>query len=77
MSDLLATVSYFTRIVDNGDYYIIEYFDDKFIVRKKNVEHDLMNILRRVPCPYSLALLRIISLRVRIDMNTVMRNIRC
>lgn len=73
----MATVSYFTRIVDNGDYYIIEYFDDKFIVRKKNVEHDLMNILRRVPCPYSLALLRIISLRVRIDMNTVMRNIRC
>lgn len=77
MNDILATVAYFTRIMDNGDYYIIEYFDDKFIVRKKSVEHDVLSMLRRVPCPYSFALLKIISLRVRIDMNAIMKNIRC
>jgi hypothetical protein len=77
MSDLLATVVYFTRIVDGGDYYVIEYFDDRFIVRKKSVEHDLMNVLRRVPCPYSLALLRVLSLRIRFDKNAVLRSMRC
>jgi len=77
MSDLLATVAYFTRVVDGGDYYVIEYFDDRFIVRKKSVEHDLVNVLRRVPCPYSLALLRVLSLRIRFDKNAVLRSIRC
>jgi len=73
----LATVAYFTRVVDGGDYYVIEYFDDRFIVRKKSVEHDLVNVLRRVPCPYSLALLRVLSLRIRFDKNAVLRSIRC
>ena len=77
MSDLLTTVAYFTRIVDSGDYYVIEYFDDRFIVRKKNVEHDLMNVMRRVPCPYSLALLKVLSLRIRFDKNAVSRSMRC
>ena len=77
MNDYLSMVAYFTRIMDSGDYYIIEYFDDRFIVRKKSVEHDVLGILRRVPCPYSFALLKIISLRVRIDMNAIMRNMRC
>jgi len=73
----LALVAYFTRIVDNGDCYIIEYFDDRFVVRKKSVEHDLMNVLRRVPCPYSLALLKVLSLRIRFDKNAVLRSMRC
>ena len=77
MSDLLATVAYFTRIVDSGDYYVIEYFDDRFIVRKKSVEHDLAKILRHMSCPYSLALLRVLSLRIRFDKNAVLRSIRC
>jgi len=73
----LTTVAYFTRIVDSGDYYVIEYFDDRFVVRKKSVEHDLMNVLRRVPCPYSLALLKVLSLRIRFDKNAVLRSMRC
>jgi len=73
----LATVAYFTRIVDSGDYYVIEYFDDRFVVRKRSVEHDLMNVMRRVPCPYSLVLLRVLSLRIRFDKNTVLRSMRC
>jgi len=77
MSDYLATVAYFTRIVDSGDYYVIEYFDDRFVVRKRSVEHDLMNVMRRVPCPYSLVLLRVLSLRIRFDKNTVLRSMRC
>jgi hypothetical protein len=77
MIDYLAMVAYFIRIVDNGDYYIIEYFDDKFIVRKKSVERDVLSMLRRVPCPYAFDLLKIISLRIRIDMNAITRNIRC
>jgi hypothetical protein len=77
MSDILTTVAYFTRIVDGGDYYIIEYFDYRFIVRKKNVERDVLSMLRRVPCPYAYAILRVLSLRVRFDMNAIMKNIRC
>jgi len=77
MSDFLATVAYFTRVVDSGDYYIIEYFDYRFIVRKKNVERGLMDMLKNMPCPYAYALLRVLSLRVRFDENAVMRNIRC
>ena len=73
----MAMVAYFTRIMDSGDYYIIEYFDDRFIVRKKSVERDVLGMLRRVPCPYAYALLRVLSLRIRFDKNTVMRNIRC
>ena len=73
----MSFVAYFTRVVDGGDYYVIEYFDDRFIVRKKSVEHDLVNVLRRVPCPYSLALLRVLSLRIRFDKNAVLRSIRC
>ena len=77
MSDYLAFVAYYTRIVDHGDYYIIEYFDDKFIVKKNNVERDIMKIVRHVPCPYVYAFLRVLSLRIRFDKNAVMRNIRC
>jgi len=77
MSDLLAMVAYFTRVVDSGDYYIIEFFDKKIIVKKGNVERGLMNMLKNMPCPYAYALLRVLSLRIRFDKNTVMRNIRC
>ena len=77
MSDLFATVAYFTRVVDSGDYYIIEFFDRKIIVRKGNVERGLMDMLKNMPCPYAYALLRVLSLRIRFDKNTVMRNIRC
>jgi methyl coenzyme M reductase alpha subunit len=77
MSDYLATVAYYTRIVDRGDYYIVEYFDDKFIVKKNNVEHDIMKIARRIPCPYIYAFLRVLSLRMRFDEDAVMRSIRC
>jgi hypothetical protein len=63
--------------VDGGDYYIIEYFDYRFIVRKKNVERGLMDVLRHVPCPYAYTLLRVLSLRIRFDKNAVMRNMRC
>ena len=77
MSDFLATVAYFTRVVDSGDYYIIEFFDKKIIVKKGNVERGLMNMLKNMPCPYAYALLRVLSLRIRFDKNTVMRNIRC
>jgi len=73
----LSFVAYFTRVEDHGDYYVIEYYDDKFIVRKKSVERDVSGMLRRVPCPYAYALLRVLSLRIRFDKNTVMRNIRC
>jgi len=77
MSDFLAMVAYFTRVVDSGDYYIIEFFDKKIIVKKGNVERGLMNMLKNMPCPYAYALLRVLSLRIRFDKNTVMRNIRC
>ena len=77
MSDYLAFVAYYTRIVDGGDYYIIEYFDDKFIVKKNNVEHDIMKIVRHVPCPYRRAFLRLLSLRMRFNEDTVMRSVRC
>ena len=73
----MATVAYFTRVVDSGDYYIIEFSDKKIIVKKGNVERGLMNMLKNMPCPYAYALLRVLSLRIRFDKNTVMRNIRC
>ena len=77
MSDFLATVAYFTRVVDSGDYYIIEYFDRKFIVRKGNVERGLMDMLKNMPCPYAYALLRVLSLRMRFNEDVVMRSMRC
>jgi len=77
MSDYLITVAYFTRVVDKGDYYIVEYFDEKYVVRKNNVERDIMKIVRHVPCPYIYAFLRVLSLRMRFNEDVVMRNIRC
>ena len=77
MSDFLATVAYFTRVVDSGDYYIVEFFDRRFIVRKGNVERGLMDMLKNMPCSYAYALLRVLSLRVRFDKNAVMRSMRC
>ena len=77
MSDLFATVAYFTRIVDSGDYYVVEYFDKKYIVRKRSIEHDVMNILKDVSCYYVHAFLRVLSLRMRFNEDVVMRNIRC
>ena len=77
MSDYLITVAYFTRVVDKGDYYIVEYFDEKYVVRKNNVERDIMKIVRHVPCPYVYAFLRVLSLRMGFNEDVVMRNIRC
>ena len=73
----MITVAYFTRVVDKGDYYIVEYFDEKYVVRKNNVERDIMKIVRHVPCPYIYAFLRVLSLRMRFNEDVVMRNIRC
>jgi hypothetical protein len=77
MSDYLAMVAYFTRVVDSGDYYIVEFYDKKIIVRKGDVERDLMDMLKNMPCPYAYAFLRILSLRIRFDKNAVMKNMRC
>ena len=77
MSDYLITVAYFTRVVDHGDYYIIEYFDEKYVVRKRSIERDIMKIVRRVPCPYVYAFLRVLSLRMRFNEDAVMRSVRC
>jgi len=77
MSNFLATVAYFTRVVDYGDYYIIEFFDDKFIVRKKSVERDLVKILRHIPCHYHRAFLKILSLRMRINVDEIVKSITC
>jgi len=77
MSDYLATVAYFTRIVDSGDYYVVEYFDKKYIVRKRNIEHDVMNILKDVSCYYVHAFLKVLSIKMRIDANEIIKNVRC
>ena len=77
MSSYLATVAYFTRIVDYGNYYVIEFFDNKFVVRKDNIERDLAEIVKRIPCPYVRAFLRILRLRVRFDEDAIMRVVRC
>jgi len=77
MSDTLIIVAYYTRIVDHGDYYVIEFFDDRFIVRKNNIERDLAEIVKRIPCPYVRAFLRILRLRVRFDEDAVIRIVRC
>jgi len=73
----LATVAYFTRIVDSGDYYVVEYFDKKYIVRKRNVERDVMNILKDVSCYYAYAFLKILSLKLRINVDEIMKSITC
>ena len=73
----MITVAYFTRVVDKGDYYIVEYFDEKYVVRKNNVERDIMKIVRHVPCPYIYAFLRVLSLRMRFNEDAVMRSVRC
>jgi len=77
MSDVLGIVAYFTRIVDSGDYYVVEYFGKKYIIRKRNIERDVMDILNDVSCHYAYAFLKILSLRVRIDVDEIMKNVRC
>jgi len=77
MSDSFWMVAYFTRIVDSGDYYVVEYFDKKYIVRKHNIEHDVMNILKDVSCHYVHAFLKVLSIKMRIDVDEIMRNVRC
>jgi len=77
MNDMFVTVAYFTRIVDSGDYYVVEYFDKKYIVRKRNVEHDVMNILKDVSCHYVHAFLKVLSIKMRIDVNEIIKNVRC
>jgi Fe-S oxidoreductase len=76
MSDL-SVVAWAMRVTDYGDYYIIDFFDDKFIVRKKSVERDLVKILRHIPCHYQRAFLRILSLRVGFNVNEIVRSITC
>ena len=73
----MATVAYFTRIVDSGDYYVVEFFDKKYIVRKRNIEHDVVNILKDVSCHYAYAFLRVLSIKMRIDVNKIIKNVRC
>jgi len=65
------------RVTDYGGYYIIEFFDDKFIVRKESIERDLAKILRRIPCYYHHAFLKILSLRVRINVDEIVKGIPC
>jgi hypothetical protein len=77
MSDYLATVAYFTRVVDHGDYYIVEFFNEKYVVRKRSIEHDLAKILRHIPCQYHYAFLMVLSLRIRFNEDAVMGNVRC
>jgi len=77
MSNLLATVAYFTRVVDYGDYYIIEFLDKKYVVRKRSIEHDLAKILRHIPCNYHYAFLKILSLRLRINVDEVVKDVTC
>jgi hypothetical protein len=76
MSDL-GIIAGAMRVVDYGDYYIIEFFDDKFIVRKHSIERDLAKILRHIPCHYHHAFLKILSLRMRFNVNEVTKGITC
>ncbi len=73
----LAIVAGAMRVTDHGDYYIIDFFDDRFIVRKKSVERDLAKILRHIPCHYVYAFLKILSLRLRINVDEVTKSIAC
>jgi len=77
MNDMFVTVAYFTRVTDYGDYYIIEYFDKKYIVRKRNIERDVMNILKDVSCHYAYAFLKVLAIKVRIDVDEIIKNVRC
>ena len=77
MDDMFVTVAYFTRIVDSGDYYVVEYFDKKYVVRKRSIERDVMNILKDVSCYYVHAFLRVLSIKMRIDANEIIKNVRC
>ena len=77
MSDYLATVAYFTRVVDSGDYYVVEFFDKKYVVRKHSIEHDLAKILKHIPCHYHHAFLRLLSLRLRINVDEITKGIVC
>jgi len=77
MNDMFVTVAYFTRITDSGDYYVVEYFDKKYIIRKRNIERDVINILKDVPCHYAYVFLKVLAIKVRIDVNEIMRNVRC
>jgi len=77
MSDFLATVAYFTRVVDYGDYYIIEFFDEKYVVRKHSIERDLAKILSHIPCHYHHAFLKILSLRMRFNVDEIVKSITC
>jgi hypothetical protein len=77
MSNFLATVAYFTRVVDYGDYYIIEFFDKKYVVRKQSIERDLAKILRHIPCHYHRVFLKILSLRLRINVDEVVKGVTC
>jgi len=73
----LSVVAGAMRVTDYGGYYIIEFFDDRFIVRKESIERDLMKILRRIPCHYVYAFLKILSLKVRINVDEIVKGIPC
>ena len=76
MSDL-SIIAGAMRVTDYGDYYIIDFFDDSFIVRKKSIERDLAKILKHIPCHYHRAFLRLLSLRLRINVNEIAKSIAC
>ncbi|MCG2865376.1 MAG: hypothetical protein L7H04_05860 [Vulcanisaeta sp.] len=63
--------------MDYGDYYIIEFFDKKYVVRKRSIERDVMNMLKDIPCYYRHAFLRVLSLRLRINVDEVVKGVTC
>jgi len=65
------------RVTDHGDYYIIDFFDKKYVVRKHSIERDIMNMLKDIPCHYHHAFLRLLSLRLRINVNEIAKGITC
>jgi hypothetical protein len=77
MSGWLSFVAYFTRVEDHGDYYVIEYYDDKFIVRKNRIERDIARIVNAIPCVYARELLRVLAMRISFNREVVEKSMRC
>jgi hypothetical protein len=76
MSDL-SIIAGAMRVTDYGDYYIIDFFDKKYVVRKHSIERDIMNMLKDIPCHYHRAFLRLLSLRLRINVIEIAKSIAC
>jgi hypothetical protein len=76
MNDL-SIIAGAMRVTDYGDYYIIDFFDKKYIVRKHSIERDIMNMLKDIPCYYHRTFLRLLSLRLRINVDEITKGITC